>query len=140
GLHHHGLAREGRRLPQRPRRLVRRPDLGPVGGSGSLRRVHGLHPALVLGAGRGGAGRRRNGAHRLFPARRRPRVPHLLHDRPGQRAGQRDPRPPGPPPLTWVPSGWTFGPRVRYSTVRRLSTMPARSRRWAAGNEATTRR
>ena len=34
GLHHHGLAREGRRLPQRPRRLVRRPDLGPVGRGG----------------------------------------------------------------------------------------------------------
>jgi hypothetical protein len=46
GLHHHGLAREGRRLSQRPGRLVRRPDLGPVGRGGSLRRVHGLHPAL----------------------------------------------------------------------------------------------
>ena len=86
-----GLAHEGRRLPQRPRRLVRHPDLGPVGRGGSLRRVHGLHPALVLGAGRGGAGRRRDGAHRLLPARRRPRVPHLLHDRPWQRAGSTGP-------------------------------------------------
>ena len=32
-----------------------------------------------------------DGAHRLLPARRRPRVPHLLHDRPRQRAGQRVP-------------------------------------------------
>ena len=40
-----------------------------------------------------GAGRRRNGAYRLFPARRRPRVPHLLHDGPWQRAGQRVLRP-----------------------------------------------
>ena len=55
GLHLQRLAHEGRRLPQRPGRLVRRPDLGPVGRGGSLRRVHGLHPALVLGAGRGGA-------------------------------------------------------------------------------------
>jgi hypothetical protein len=36
---------------------------------------------------------RRRGAHHLFPARRRPRVPHLLHDGPGQRAGRRDLRP-----------------------------------------------
>ena len=35
----------------------------------------------------------RRGAHRLLPARRRPRVPHLLHDRPWQRAGRRVPRP-----------------------------------------------
>ena len=34
-----------------------------------------------------------DGSHRLFPARRRPRVPHLLHDGPGQRAGQRVLRP-----------------------------------------------
>lgn len=93
GLHHHGLAREGRRVPQRPGRLVRRPDLGPVGRGGLLRRVHGVHPAVVLGAGRAGADRRRDGAPRLFPARRRPRVPHLLHDGPWQRAGQRVPRP-----------------------------------------------
>ena len=53
----------------------------------------GYTAALVLGAGRGGADRRRDGAHRLLPARRRPRVPHLLHDGPGQRAGQRVPRP-----------------------------------------------
>ena len=39
---------ERRRLPQRPRRLVRHPDHGPLGGGGPLRRVHGLHPALVL--------------------------------------------------------------------------------------------
>jgi hypothetical protein len=32
-------------------------------------------------------------AHRLLPARRRPRVPHLLHDGPWQRAGRRAPRP-----------------------------------------------
>ncbi len=31
GLYHNGLAHEGRRLSQRSRRLVRRPDLGPVG-------------------------------------------------------------------------------------------------------------
>ncbi len=37
----------------------------------------------------GRAGRRRHGSHHLLPARRRPRVPHLLHDRPWQRAGQR---------------------------------------------------
>jgi Bacterial protein of unknown function (DUF899) len=54
----HGLAHGRRRLPQRQGRVVRRRDLGPVGGGGSLRRVHGVHPALVLGAGRGGAGRR----------------------------------------------------------------------------------
>ena len=30
-----------------------------------------------------------DGAHRLLPARRRPRVPHLLHDGPWQRAGRR---------------------------------------------------
>src|SRR4030095_8376950 len=89
GLHHHGLAPKGRRLPQRPRRLVRNPDLGPVGRGGLLRRVHGLHPALVLGAGRGGADRHRRGAYRLLPARRRPGVPHLLHHGPWQRAGQR---------------------------------------------------
>ena len=52
----------------------------------------GLHPALVLGARRGRAGRRQHGFHHLLPARRRPRVPHL-HDRPWQRAGQRVPRP-----------------------------------------------
>ena len=62
---------------------------GAVGRSGSLRRVHGLPPALVLGTRRGGAPVRRRGAHHLFPARRRPRVPHLLHDGPGQRAGRR---------------------------------------------------
>jgi hypothetical protein len=89
GLHHHGLASAGRRLPQRPRRLVRRPDLGPPGRGGLLRRVHGLHPALVLGARRGRAGRPQHGSHHLLPARRRPRVPHLLHDGPWQRAGQR---------------------------------------------------
>ena len=33
------------------------------------------------------------GAHHLLPARRRPRVPHLLHDGPWQRAGQRVLRP-----------------------------------------------
>jgi len=33
--------------------LVRRPDHGPLGRGGLVRRVHGLHPALVLGA-RGG--------------------------------------------------------------------------------------
>src|SRR3954467_14562982 len=93
GLHLQPLAHEGRRLPQRPRRLLRRADLGPVGGGGSLRRVHGLSPALVLGARRGGADRHRGGAHRLLPPRRRPRVPDLLHDRPGQRAGRRLPRP-----------------------------------------------
>src|SRR6188474_2271570 len=53
GAPHHGLAPEGRRLPQRPRRLVRHPDHGPVGRGGRLRRVHGLHPALVLGTRRG---------------------------------------------------------------------------------------
>ena len=84
----HGLAPQGRRLPQRPRRLVRRPDHRPVGRGGRLHRVHGLHPALVLGAGRGGAGRRRDGVPHLLPARRRPRVPHLLHDGPRQRAGR----------------------------------------------------
>ena len=31
----------------------------------------------------------RRGTHRLLPARRRPRVPHLLHDGPWQRAGRR---------------------------------------------------
>src|SRR6266511_4612864 len=93
GLHLQPLAYERRRLPQRAGRLVRRLDLGPVGRGGSLRRVHGLHPALVLGAGRGGAAFRRRGAHHLLPARRRPRVPHLLHDRPRQRAGRRLPRP-----------------------------------------------
>ena len=36
---------------------------------------------------------RRRGAHHLLPARRRPRVPHLLHDGPGQRAGRRVPGP-----------------------------------------------
>ena len=36
-----------------------------------------------------------NGANRLFPAGRRPRVAHLLHDRPGQRAAQWVPRPAG---------------------------------------------
>ena len=51
------------------------------------------YTALVLGAGRGGAPRRRGGAHRLLPARRPPRVPHLLHDGPWQRAGQRVPGP-----------------------------------------------
>ena len=35
----------------------------------------------------------RHGLHHLLPARRRPRVPHLLHDGPWQRAGQRVPRP-----------------------------------------------
>ena len=45
-------------LPQRPRRLVRHPDHGPVGRGGPLHRVHGLHPALVLGARPGRAGRR----------------------------------------------------------------------------------
>ena len=49
---------------------LRHPDLGPVGRGGRLRRVHGLHPALVLGARRGGAGRRENGSHHLLPARR----------------------------------------------------------------------
>ncbi len=44
-------------------------------------------------ARRGGAGRRRHGAYHLLPARRRPCVPHLLHDRPWQRAGQRFPVP-----------------------------------------------
>ena len=61
GLHLQPLAHERRRLPQRPRRLVRRPDLGHVGRGGSLRRVHGVHPALVLGAGRRGAAPRRGG-------------------------------------------------------------------------------
>ena len=35
----------------------------------------------------------RHGLPHLLPARRRPRVPHLLHDRPWQRAGQRVLRP-----------------------------------------------
>ena len=52
-----------------------------------------VHPALVLGAGRGGAALRRRGAHHLFSARWRPRVPHLLHHGPGQRADRCDPRP-----------------------------------------------
>ena len=80
-------------LPQRPRRLGRHPDNGPLGRGGLLRRVHGLHPALVLGARRGPAGRRQHGLHHLLPARRRPRVPHLLRDGPWQRTGQRVPRP-----------------------------------------------
>ena len=58
-----------------------------------LRRVHGLHPALVLGARCGGAGRRQHGLPHLLPARRRPRLPHLLHYGPWQRAGQRVPWP-----------------------------------------------
>ena len=37
----------------------------------SLRRVHGLHPAVVLGARRGAAGRRQHGVPHLLPARRR---------------------------------------------------------------------
>ena len=35
----------------------------------------------------------RRGAHRLLPARRRPRVPHVLHDGPRQRAGRYVSRP-----------------------------------------------
>ena len=89
GVHHHGLAHTGPRLPQRPRRVVRHRHLRPVGRGRRLHRVHGLHPAVVLGPRRGGAGRRRDGAHRLLPPRRRPGVPHLLDDRPGQRGGQR---------------------------------------------------
>ena len=60
-LHVQPLAHEGFRLPQRPGRFVRRADLGLVGRSGSLRRVHGVHPALVLGPGRGGADPRGRG-------------------------------------------------------------------------------
>ncbi len=85
-LHRHGLAPEGCGVPQRPRRLVRHPNPGPLGRGGLLHRVHGLHPALVLGARRGRADRRGHGKHQLLPARRRPRVPHLLHDGPRQRA------------------------------------------------------
>ena len=44
-------------------------------------------------ARRGGTGRRQHGLHHLLPARRRPRVPHVLHDWPWQRAGQRVLRP-----------------------------------------------
>ena len=54
GLHVQRLAHAAHRLPQRSRCLVRRPDLGRVGRGGSLRRVHGLPPALVLGARGGG--------------------------------------------------------------------------------------
>ena len=61
----------------------------------TLRRVHGLRPALVLGTGCGGADRHGRGPHRLLPARRRPRVPHLPHDRPRQRARRRERRPAG---------------------------------------------
>src|SRR5207249_6965727 len=38
---------------------------------------------------RGGAGRRRNGAHRVLPASRGPRVPQLPPYGPWQRSGQR---------------------------------------------------
>ena len=88
GLYLQPLAHQGRRLPQRPRRLVRRPDLGPLGRSSSLHRVHGYTQPWysVLLVELGPLGRRRT--HHLFPARRRPRVPHLLHDRPWQRASR----------------------------------------------------
>ena len=43
-------ARKDAVVPQRPRRLVRHPDPGPLGRGGRLCRVHGLHPGLVLGA------------------------------------------------------------------------------------------
>ena len=50
GLHHHRLACEGRGVPERPRRVVRHLDVGPVDAGGSLRRVRrGLHRAVVLG-------------------------------------------------------------------------------------------
>ena len=120
GLHVQRLAHAGRRLPQRPGRLVRRPDLGRVGRGGRLRRVHGLHPALVLGARRGGAARRGRGPHHLFPARRRPRVPHLLHD--GPRATSRPTATLGLLDMTpygrreaWEdnPEGWPEAPRGR---------------------------
>ena len=61
GLHDRGLEPEGCRVPQRPRGLVRDPDDGPLGGGGLLRRVHGVHRALVLGPGRGGTGWRGHG-------------------------------------------------------------------------------
>jgi predicted dithiol-disulfide oxidoreductase (DUF899 family) len=41
---------------------------GLLAGGGPLRRVHGLHPALVLGARPGRADRRRHGVHHLLPA------------------------------------------------------------------------
>ncbi len=77
-------------LPERPGRLVRRLDLGHVGRGGSLRRVHGVHPALVLGAGRGGAAlSQKRGTSSVTSATATTRVPHLLHDGPRQRAGRR---------------------------------------------------
>ncbi len=67
-------------------------------------------------------------AHRLFPARRRPRVPHLLHDRPWQRAGQRVPRPRHDAlrPSRGVggqPSGLARGPSGRRLASRRGTTL-----------------
>ena len=55
--------------------------------------VYAVIGALVLGARRGGTRRRQHGFHHVLPARRRPHVPHLLHDGPWQRAVQRVLRP-----------------------------------------------
>src|SRR5262249_54617197 len=43
---------------------------------------------VVLGAGCRSANRDRRGAYCLLPARRRPRLPHVLHDGPWQRDGR----------------------------------------------------
>ncbi|WP_425568938.1 DUF899 family protein [Nonomuraea salmonea] len=59
-----------------------------VGRGSRVRRVHGLHPAVVLHPRRGGAGRRADGLSHQLPARRRAHLPHLLDDGPGLRTRQ----------------------------------------------------
>ena len=71
---------EGRGLPQRPRRLVRHPDPGPVGRRWPPTSSSWATPSPGT---RCATWTRRSAAtwvHRLLPARRRPRVSHLLHD------------------------------------------------------------
>ncbi len=115
GLHVDRLAPAGRGLPQRARRLVRDPHRGPVGRGGAVRGVHGLHPALVLGARAGRAGRRRDGLPQRLPARRRPGFPHVPLDGPRDRADQPRVRPARPDALRpsrgvgGDPEGWPEG-------------------------------
>src|SRR5207248_3593096 len=108
-LHNGSWQRAGQRIPRPARHDAVRPPRGvgkqprglARGPSGRLAgRWAWLADLLVLALGR----RRRRHLGPDQPARAAVDPP--------RRDPRGDPRPPGPPPLTWVPSGWT-SPRPR---------------------------